>query len=240
MIDIKELLYGIDLQLNKIGSNQHQGIELENKLIALNDAQIGLIKTKFSENNVFKMGIDSFQKRYNDLEKFVVTDKFLPLKNDHNPLKSFSGNLELLNPTYMLGIPGSEYVLANKGSYKNVPLVVELSKHGDIHRALNNNNTSPSFEYQEVIGVISKHRWEIFTDGTFTPTKFHLWYVRYPTQVDFNGYTHLNGKASIDVNSELPYYLKDDVTDLAVRNLAIFTENQFALQGAQLKIQTNE
>ena len=58
MIDVKELLYDIDLKLNKIGSNEHQGIELENKIIALNDAHINLIKLKFSENNVYKLGIE--------------------------------------------------------------------------------------------------------------------------------------------------------------------------------------
>src|SRR6187397_128444 len=104
MIDVKDLLYDIDLKLNKIGSNEHQNIELENKIIALNDAQINLIKTKFSENNVFKAGIDTIQKRYNDLEMLIVKDKFLPLVNDHNPLKSWSADLSLLKPEYMLGI----------------------------------------------------------------------------------------------------------------------------------------
>lgn len=239
MIDVKELLYDIDLKLNKIGSNEHQNIELENKIIALRDAEINIIKTKFSENNVYKAGLDSFQKRYNDLEILIEKDKFLPLVNDNNPLKSWSASLDLLKPEYMLGIPGSEYILADKGSCKNNPLVVNLVRH-DIHATLKNSNTSPSFEYQEVPGVISGHRFQIFTDGTFTPRKFYLWYVRYPRKVDFEGYTHFNGSPSTTINSELPYYLKEEITDIAVRNLAIATENQSAVQGSQIKIQTNE
>lgn len=240
MIDVRELLYDIDLKLNKVGANEHQGFELENKIIALNDAQINLLKTKFSGNNIYKMGMDAFQKRYNDLEIFVETSESLPLTEDNTPLKSWSADVADLDPEYMLGIPGSEYILADKGTCTDRPLVVELIKHGNIHAILNNSNTKPSFEYQEVPGVISKGKWEIFTDGTFTPKTFHLWYVRYPAKVDFEGYIHLDGQPSTTVNSELPYYLKEELTDLAVRNLALITGNSNAAQGSQIKIQTNE
>lgn len=240
MIDVKELLYDIDLRLNKIGSNEHQGIELENKIIALNDAQINLIKTKYSGNNVAKAGLDAIQKIYNDLEMLIEKDKYLPLVNDNSPLKSWSANLELLKPEYMLGIPGTEYILADKELCKNNPLVINQVRHGDIHVVLKNTNTSPSFEYQEVPGTITGHRWQVYTDGSFKPTKLHLSYVRYPKKVDFEGYTHFNGKPSTIIDSELPYYLKEELVDIAVRSLALSTENQSAVQASQLKIQTNE
>lgn len=240
MIDIKELLYDIDLKLNKVGTSQHQGIPLEDKLIALNDVQINLLKTKFSENNVYKLGMDAFQKRYNDLEIFVEKDRYLTLKQDSGPLKSWSADLSKLKPEYLLGIPGSEYIVADKGSCKQHPLVVSLIKHGNISIVLNNSNTAPSFEYQEVPGVISGHRYQVFTDGTFTPSRFYLWYVRYPNKVDYEGYEHLDGSISKIVDSEFPYYMKEEITDMAVRNLAMMTENQSALQSSQIKIQTNE
>ncbi len=240
MIDVKELLYDIDLKLNKIGSNEHQGIELENKIIALNDAHINLIITKFSENNVNKAGLDSFQKRYNDLEMLIEKDRFLPMIDDHSPLNSWSSNLDLLKPEYMLGIPGSEYILADKGSCKGNVVVVNQIRHGDINITLNNTNTKPSFEYQDTIGTITGHRWQVYTDGTFTPKKFYLWYVRYPKKVDFEGYTHFNGAASQIINSEFPYYLKEELVDIAVRNLALFTENDKAVQASQLKLSTED
>lgn len=240
MINIEELLYDIDLKLNKIGSNEHQGIEIENKIIALNDAQINLIKTKFSENNIYKAGLDSFQKRYNDLESLIEKDKFIPLTNDSTPLNSWSANLDLLKPQYMLGIPGSEYILADKGGCKNNPLVVTQIRHGDINVVLRNTNTAPSFEYQEVPGTITNHRWQIFTDGSFKPTKLYLWYVRYPRKVDVDGYTHFDGSNSVNIDSELPYYLKEELVDIAVRNLALSTENQNAVQASQIRNNTNE
>lgn len=240
MIPVEELLYDIDLRLNKVGSNEHQNIGLEDKLVALNDAHINIIKTKFSENNIYKAGLDSFQKRYNDLEVLIEKDKFLPITDDKSPLKSWSANLDLLKPEYMLGIPGSEYVLADKGSCKNHPLAITQIRHGDINKVLANSNTAPSFEYQDVPGTITGHKWQIFTDGTFTPKRLYLWYIRYPKKVDYEGYTHLDGKPSTTVNSEFPYFLKEEIVDIAVRSLALSTENQNAVQAAQIKIQTNE
>lgn len=240
MIDIKELLYDIDLKLNKIGSNEHQGIELENKIIALNDAQINLIKTKFSGNNIYKTGLDGFQKRYNDLESLIEKDQSLKLKNDNSPLKSWSADLNELKPEYMLGVPGSEYILAEKGSCKAHIIEVYQVRHGDVNRVLSNSNTAPSFEFQQAPGTITGHKYQVFTDGTFKPVKFYLWYVRYPVKVDFEGYTHLDGSDSKIVNSELPYFLKEELVDLAVRNLALSTENMSAVQASQIKINTDE
>lgn len=240
MISVMELLYDIDLKLNKIGSNEHQGIELENKIIALNDAQINLIKTKFSENNIYKSGLDSFQKRYNDLESVIEKTKYLTLTEDNTPLKSWSADLSALDPKYMLGIPGSEYIVADKEDCKDRVLVIEQIRHGDINVVLNNTNTCPSFEYQALPGTITGHKWQVYTDGTFTPKKLYLWYVKYPVKVDFEGYDHFDGSPSKTVDSELPYYLKEELVDIAVRNLALSTENQNAVQASQLKMQTNE
>ena len=50
----------------------------------------------------------------------------------------------------------------------------------------------------------------------------------------------LNGETSTDVNCELASYLEDEILDLAVQNLAMYTENASAVQSAQFRIQTNE
>lgn len=240
MINIEELLYDIDLKLNKIGSNEHQNFELENKIIALNDAHINVIKTKFSENNLYQAGLDSFQKRYNDLEILIETNQSLIPKKIKDPLNKWEVDLNKLKINYMLTVPHSEYILADKGSCKDNLITLNLVKHSDIKQCLNNTNTKPSFEYQETIGAISNHKYEIFTDGSFIPTKFVLSYVRYPKKVDFPGYTHFNGSESKKVDSELPYYLKDEIVDVAVKNLAMSSENTQAAQASEIRLKNGE
>lgn len=241
MIDIKDLLYDIDLKLNKVGTNEHQSISVEDKIIALNDAQINIIKTKYSENNLYKLGFDGFQKRYNDLEVLVESDKKLPLiENPGSSLNKWDANLDDLEVEYMLGIPGTEYLLADKDSCIGNMLYVNLVKHGDIQQSISNTSTGPSFEYQETIGTISDHKYEIYTDGTFTPTEFHLSYIRYPKKVDAPGYIHFDGSESKIQNSELPSYLKEELVDIVVRSLAMSTENSAAIQASNARIQNGE
>ena len=241
MIDIQDLLYDIDLKLNKVGSNEHQSIELENKIIALNEAQINIIKTKFTQNNLYKSGLDSFQKRYNDLEVLVENDKKLSLtKNPDSLLDKWDADLDDLKPKYMLGIPGSEYILADKSSCTNNIMYVNLISHGDVQQAIGNTNKKPSFEYQETIGTISNHKYEIYTDGTFTPKELHISYLRYPTKLDAPGYTHFDGSQSATQNSELPSYLKEELVDTAVRSLAMSTGNTAAIQASNIRLQNGE
>jgi hypothetical protein len=50
----------------------------------------------------------------------------------------------------------------------------------------------------------------------------------------------LDGEDSFDQDCELELYLEDELLDLTVETLAMYTENQSAVQNAQVRIQTNE
>jgi hypothetical protein len=45
---------------------------------------------------------------------------------------------------------------------------------------------------------------------------------------------------SFDQDCELELYLEDELLDLTVQNLAMYTENASAVQSAAYRIQTNE
>ena len=64
MIPVDSLLYKIDQKLNKLSTNEHQQINLEDKILALNEAQIKLIKQKVDGwSTVSGYGLDAFKKR---------------------------------------------------------------------------------------------------------------------------------------------------------------------------------
>jgi hypothetical protein len=65
-------------------------------------------------------------------------------------------------------------------------------------------------------------------------------YMRYPLYINKTGYIMLDGEPSFDQDCELELYLEDELLDLTVQNLAMYTENQSAVQSAQFRIQTNE
>ena len=243
MISVDSLLYKIDQRLNKLSTNEHQQIALEDKILALNEAQIKLIKQKVDGfSTVSGMGLDSFKKRYEDLQSLVVAynDGELPLTLENAKLNQWKANVHALTPAYMFYI--DSYVLANKGRCTDRIIWInrDLAKHGDLQYCLNNNHYKPSFEYQETFNFISSDEISIFTDGTFTPTKIFISYMRYPVYIDKAGYIKFNGTASTNQNCELETYLEDELLDLTVQNLAMYTENQSAVQMAAYRINTNE
>jgi hypothetical protein len=243
MIKIDSLLYKIDQRLNKLSSNAHQEIPLEDKILALNEAQISLIKTKldgFSVPN--KLGMDANKKRYEDIENLIVdySKNTLSLVLGNPVINQYDAKISELQPKYMFY--ADAYILADKGPCKDHKVWInkDLLKHGDLQFFLNNTNYAPSFEYQETFLSITGEIISIYTDGTFTPTKLHLMYVRYPAYIDKAGYVDFDGKASVNRDSELKDYLEDELLDVAVLSLSMYTENMSAAQSAQARIMTNE
>ena len=243
MIPVDSLLYKIDQKLNKLSTNEHQQIALEDKILALNEAQIKLIKQKIDgQNTISGLGMDAFKKRYEDLQSLVVnySDGELPLTLKNAEINQWSAYVHDLDPKYMFYV--DSYVLASKGRCEDRKIWInrDLAKHGDLQYCLNNTHYRPSFEYQETFNFISSDEISIFTDGTFTPSNIYISYMRYPEYINKAGYIMLDGEPSFDQNCELETYLEDELLDLTVQNLAMYTENQSAVQSAAYRIQTNE
>ena len=243
MISVDSLLYKIDQRLNKLSTNEHQQIQLEDKILALNEAQIKLIKQKVDGFSVpSRLGMDSFKKRYEDLENLIMdyTNQPLPLTESNPAINKWSADITVLEPKYLFYV--DSYVLANKGKCKDRILWIneDLSKHGDLSILLNNDHYKPSFEYQETLNAISSDVMSVYTDGTFTPTTVNIMYLRYPVYINKEGYIQFDGTPSVNADSELNDYLEDELLDLTVQNLAMYTENSAAVQSAQFRIQTNE
>lgn len=243
MILIDSLLYKIDQKLNKLSTNSHQQIPLEDKILALNEAQIKLIKQKTDGfSTASSMGRDAFKKRYEDLQSLVVEyqDGKLPMKLTNPTLNEWTAELTDLDPKYMFYV--DSYILADKGICKDRIIWInrDLAKHGDVQFILNNDHYKPSFEYQETFNFLSSDEISIFTDGTFQPSAIYVMYMRYPVYMDKEGYIGFDGKDSVNTDCELETYLEDELLDLTVQSLAMYIENQSAIQTSQARIQTNE
>ena len=243
MIQVDSLLYKIDQKLNKLSTNEHQQIQLEDKILALNEAQLKLIKQKMDGTPTASgLGMDSFKKRYEDLQNLIELYENHPLllTLDNPELHKWTTSIVNIFPPYMFYV--DSYLLADKGRCKNRRIWInrDLAGHGDLQFLLNNDHYKPSFEYQETFNFISSNELAIFTDGTFIPTALYLSYVRYPIYIDKVGYIKFDGTPSTNQDCELKNYLEDELLDLTVQNLAMYTENASAVQSAQFRIQTNE
>lgn len=241
MISVDSLLYEIDLRLNKLATNAHQEIPLENKIIEINNAQNALILNKVSSNNVYKLGLDAFKKRYQDLENLIEnfdSHKLTPQLTDKR-LNQYSVEINKL-VNYMFYI--DSYAVADKEECKNRVLATnaDLIKHADLQLLLKDSNYKPSFEYQETIIDISSDKIHVYSDGTFVPKELYVSYLRYPKKVDKEGYVNFDDSESVNQDSELEAYLKNELLDIVVEKLAMYTENIPAVQSAGIRKQTNE
>lgn len=239
MILTQQLLYKLDVRLNKKVSNEHQSIPLEDKILALNEAQIKLIKKKVGTNNIYNLGLDSFKKRYEDLQILIVQFEPLSVKPSTDAYSSWFADVTKLKSKFMF--PLDMYAIADKGACSGrVIYLSKLAKHGDISTLMANSHYVPSFEWQESFAVMSNDKVIVYSDGTFTIKKFNISYIRYPQKIDSLGYTNFDGTASADQDCELPDYLEDELLDLAIVELAMDTENVPVVQFNETRNKSNE
>lgn len=242
MISVESLLIKIDERFNKLSTQEHQSIPTENKILALNEGQLKLIKRKLNSNNALKAGFDGNDKRHQDLQVLIEPAEKHPLtpKEQNKTLNRWSVPLKDLKPSFLFHV--SSYLVADKEECKNRVVWINdaLSGHGSIHRLLQNANYTPSFEYQETFGELSSDELGFYTDGTFTPKKVYISYLRYPKKIDYEGYEHLDGTDSITQDCELPEYLEDELLDIVVADLSLYTENIGSYQGATQNKISNE
>jgi hypothetical protein len=213
MIPVESILYKLDQKLNKLSTNEHQQIPLEDKILWANEAQNKLILSKFDTEDNRRMGLDAFSKRYHDLEVLIQPWTKVTLTASNTTLNQYSGKIDNLDPELMIYV--DSYVLADKEDCKSRVLYSDLVKHGDLTTLLRNNHYTPSFEYQVTLVTVSSGKLEVYSDGTFVPKEAQITYIRYPKKIDYVGYDHLDGTPSAIQNSELPAYLEDELVDLA-------------------------
>lgn len=241
MIKTESLLYKIDQKLNKLSSNAHQQIPLEDKILALNEGQLELIKRKADQSSG-RLGSDTVKRRYEDLQRLVenYNDHPLILTQSDTRLNKWICSVESLTPKYMLYV--DSYLIADKGDCTNRVVYVDndLTKHTDVTVLLQNSNYIPSFEYQETFNMVASDEIGIFTDGSFTPKTLYLSYIRYPQYIDYEGYVKFDGSDSVTSDCELQEYLEDELLDIVVESLAMYTENVTAVQAAQIRQQKDE
>jgi hypothetical protein len=212
MIPVESILYRLDQKLNKLSTNEHQQIPLEDKIVWVNEAQNKLILSKLDSEDTRKLGLDAFTKRYHDLEELIEPWQEIALVSQNSSLHQYKAALNILQPSLMIYI--DSYILADKDSCSSRILYSQLVRHGDLTTLFKNNHYIPSFEYQETLVTISSGAIEVYSDGSFVPKKVAVTYLRYPKKIDYEGYVKLDGSDSTTQNSELPAYMEEELIDL--------------------------
>ena len=221
MIPVNELLNDITEKVNKNANLQGQFIPDENLIDFLNRGQLKLVLKKLGLNNSYQSGLDSFKKRYEDLQVLIVPYEKLTVTLSSDTFNSSKTDLTTTVNKYFL--PIDAYILCTRNNCKDRILdIIKLVKHGDIQTDLKSPHWKPSFSHQESLGSISNNIFYTYPDedNSFTINSLYLSYLRYPTPIDVTGYTHLDGTASTNTNCELDYYLKNELLEITIEDIS--------------------
>lgn len=239
MISIDSLLYKIDVRMNKVATNANQQISEEDKVLVIREAQNKLVKLKIDPQEIRKLGFEGSRRRYQDLQFLIENPEDHPLIPELSDpyLNKYIVDINDITPEFMFYI--DSYMIAEKGECKDrvIWCDTDMIKHSDITMLLQNENYKPSFEYQQTLADISTDELHYYTDGTFTPKKVYVSYVRYPKPVSPEGFVEFDGTISSRQDCEFEPYLEDELLDIIYMDLGIYTENTSAVQGAQLQMQ---
>ncbi len=234
MISSEHLSKRIDQYINKAGTNDNFKISLPDKVRAINSAQLILVKRKMGLNNVYKMGFESFRKRYDDLDFLIKSN--VPVDIKQHDVQGYYVDTKPLSD-YMFYI--KSWCSATRDNCTDRRIRNYLVKRTDLENFLKDYNYRPSFDWQEQLVTFASDQIEIFHDPTCKLNKLYLDYIRLPKEIDIRGYRK-GGVDSQTIDCEFPVHLEDELLDIIVEQLAMSILDQGQVQFSQSRQQRNE
>jgi len=112
------------------------------------------------------------------------------------------------------------FAYADKKECKNKKINLFEIKDKNANEIAFDEYNSPSFEYRESSFIIADDKIEVYRTDDFNYTEAILSYYKYPTKVDIEGYTRLDGAASTNINPQGDQDFIEQVIDKVVFEFA--------------------
>lgn len=208
---------------------------------------------KNDTNSNIKVSAGVFIIFFNE-EKRKYLDSQLGLKESTDEIDTFEEILKLDVPLDFIAASSTKvdfklpddffkrtigYCVCTKDSCIDIPVVVWFKKIKDLDVLLRNSDTNPSFEYHETLGIINNGKVSIYKTD-FTVNKMYLSYYMEPTDIDIEGYEHVDGTASKNITTELSLQNIEKIIDRTVVEVAQNYEDINKMQMAFQRQQINE
>jgi hypothetical protein len=219
-------------RLNKLSSMDYDNIECWQIVEAFNKAQLEWVRNQVHGNNQRKEGDGSTKMLIDDLQPILAKKPLTAIsKEDGQYFLS-----ETLPQDYLY-----YKRLSLKAANSCCPprnMTVYLAEAADVDELLGDALTRPSSEWGETFSVMAGNRFEIYTDGKFTPSAIKLSYYRSPRTLAIAGCGNADGTVS---TSNVTCEFKDDVAELIIDetcailagDIELFNQYTRAKQNAQ-------
>lgn len=206
-------------------------LSLGNIITVLNSGLISYVKVKYGINNKYHAGFEAMQKRKQDLQRLHVLGEKLEKPQIDGNVYQF----DLLKTKKPFLLKTRVNFLLEKGNCKACPAIGLDIQTDDLN--LPDAFMKPSFDWREVPFRIAEDKVHAESDGTFQIPFTVLDYLRYPVEMDIEGYRHADGTPSKNVDCELSF--PEEVIDQAVLEYKLWLQDP-NYQFAQMKQTINE
>lgn len=189
----REFLFRVD----KLGTNSSQNIEYIQFVSLMNKAQLHWAETRIKAAEATG----------------VLSDETQAL------LKDFSATGQKQENFYKIKLP-SDYFHRSRcyATVKGCDSTLEgkFTEEGNVGVLIRNAMTKPSVAWEETLVTVFGGSLRVYFDN-FEIEKTLLKYYRYPTLVDYEGYTRDDGSSSVDIDLEFNGTNAQEIIDLAAR-----------------------
>jgi len=209
------------LKVNKNDTNGNIKVPKSQFVLLFNEQKRKFIDDELSNNESSDL--------IEDLEELLISDEQLEKIEDYTLKTDFKLPINFSKRV-------SSYVLASSGDCTNQVLYAWAIKPKDINVYLQNENLKPSFDYRETVVVLNNGKVSVYKDG-FTVDELYLTYYQEPKDIDIEGYIHIDGTPSTNIETNLSNsnieLILDRTAMEALRNYENLEHLQIAMQREQ-------
>lgn len=219
---IKEMIYLFDQRADRVSSKNRVGLPLPAKIAILNSAQLQVVKNKATGEPTYQQ----IQKRSDELEILEVVEARLKCKISNVKEQMYEASFkDLQTPKYIItrvyGLATSE-ICKNLGTLR---VTLHNTQSDDIETRRLSSNIRPSLQWRRAISRTASGKIFVYCDR-FQMSEVVMDYLRYPVKMDMQGYKHVTGAISTDVDCELPEDVQNDILNEAVVNIDFYMKAQ--------------
>ena len=241
MIKVEELHSKFEMAYNRQANNQRRYLNDVEKDELLNYAvfeYVELFTTGVNKNN-WNIGFEVTQQRIDMLEPLVKSYPEEP-----------SLNLSVIDGIYIADLTKTAFPLKSfHGAYISISecsdrINVDIDQHQDLNTARQNTHRKSSRAWKRCIGTIRNKKLFLYPDGTMTPLRAFLTYIKQPDRIALGTYPALqdkdipNAQNLTKTDSDLPAQYIDIVVAIAVQEAHRRFSNYNDLQVNSQKINT--
>ena len=220
MIKVEELHSKFEMAYNRQANNQRRYLNDVEKDELLNYAvfeYVELFTTGVNKNN-WNIGFEVTQQRIDMLEPLVKSYPEEP-----------SLNLSVIDGIYIADLTKTAFPLKSfHGAYISISectdrINVDIDQHQDLNTARQNTHRKSSRAWKRCIGTIRNKKLFLYPDGTMTPLRAFLTYIKQPDKIALGTYPSLqdkdipNAQNLTKTDSDLPAQYIDIVVAIAVQ-----------------------